>query len=61
VADVVDGDAEPTSYVSFQTKEAGANPAVTISVAKRRGTNAIDVSQRVIEKLDTLKGTVIPS
>jgi multidrug efflux pump subunit AcrB len=61
VADVADGDAEPTSYVSFQTREAGANPAVTISVAKRRGTNAIDVSQRVIEKLDTLKGTVIPS
>jgi multidrug efflux pump subunit AcrB len=61
VADVVDGDAEPTSYVTFQTREAGANPAVTIAIAKRKGTNAIDVSRRVSDKLETLKGTLIPS
>jgi multidrug efflux pump subunit AcrB len=61
VAAVVDGDAEPTSYVTFQTREAGAHPAVTISVAKRKGANAIDVSHRVAEKLDTLKGTLIPA
>ncbi len=60
LADVVDGDAEPTSYVTFQSREAGANPAVTISVAKRKGTNAIDVGHRVTQKLETLKGTLIP-
>src|SRR5262245_10542873 len=39
VADVVDGDAEPASYVTFQSKASGAQPAVTIAVAKRKGTN----------------------
>ena len=61
VAEVVDGDAEPTSYVAFQSKASGAQPAVTIAVAKRKGTNATDVARRVAEKLDTLKGTLVPS
>ena len=61
VADVVDGDAEPTSYVTFQSKTSGAQSAVTIAVAKRKGTNATDVARRVIGKLDTLKGSLVPS
>jgi multidrug efflux pump subunit AcrB len=61
VAAVVDGEAEPTSYVTFQSKTSGAQPAVTIAVAKRKGTNATDVAHRVIEKLDTLKGSLVPS
>ena len=61
VAEVVDGDAEPTSYVTFQSKTSGAQPAVTIAVAKRKGTNATDVARRVAEKLDTLKGSLVPS
>ncbi len=40
---------------------AGAGePAVTISVAKRQGVNAIDVVGAVLAKIETLKGTVIP-
>ena len=61
VADVVDGDAEPSSYVTFRSKTSGAQPAVTISVAKRKGTNATDVARRVAGKLDTLKGSLVPS
>jgi multidrug efflux pump subunit AcrB len=61
LAMVVDGDAEPTSYVTFQSRAGGAQPAVTIAVAKRKGTNAIDVAHRVTQKLDTLKGTLVPS
>jgi multidrug efflux pump subunit AcrB len=61
VAEVVEGDAEPTSYVTFQSKTSGAQPAVTIAVAKRKGTNATDVSHRVAEKLGTLKGSLVPS
>ena len=61
VAAVVDGDAEPTSYVTFQSKAVGAQPAVTIAVAKRKGTNATDVAHRVVEKLDTLEGSLVPS
>ncbi len=61
VAQVEDGDAEPTSYVRFQAKGQGATPAVTISVAKRKGANATAVGHRVAAKLDTLKGTMIPA
>jgi multidrug efflux pump subunit AcrB len=61
VAAVVDGVAEPASYVTFLSKWSGAQPAVTIAVAKRKGTNATDVSRRVAEKLDTLKGSLVPS
>src|SRR5262245_23603046 len=61
VADVVDGDAEPDSYVAFQSKASGAQPAVTIAVAKRKGTNATDVAARVSAKLETLKGLIVPS
>ena len=61
VADVVDGDAEPASYVAFQSKASGAQPAVTIAVAKRKGTNATDVTARVTAKLETLKGSIVPS
>jgi multidrug efflux pump subunit AcrB len=60
LAEVLDGDAEPTAYVTFQSRE-GARPAVTIAVAKRQGSNAIDVARRVNAKLDTLKGTLVPS
>ena len=61
VADVVDGDAEPTSYVTFESRASGAHPAVTIAVAKRKGTNATDVAHRVVAKLHTLEGSIVPS
>ncbi|HNR37269.1 MAG TPA: efflux RND transporter permease subunit, partial [Candidatus Hydrogenedentes bacterium] len=35
--------------------------AVTISVAKRKGSNAITIADHVIEKVRALQGTVIPS
>jgi len=60
VATVADGDSEPVSYVSFASRDGGSRPAVTIAVAKRKGTNAIDVAHRVLSKVDTLKGTLIP-
>jgi multidrug efflux pump subunit AcrB len=41
-------------------QDGGVFPAVTISVAKRKGTNATQVSEAVIEKIHRLKGTLIP-
>lgn len=38
----------------------GVFPAVTISVAKRKGTNAIEIADRVITKVSQLQGTLIP-
>jgi multidrug efflux pump subunit AcrB len=61
VAAVADAEAEPTSYVSFRSRESGVHPAVTISIAKRKGTNAIAIRDAVLAKLDVLAGTVVPS
>ncbi len=71
VATVVDGPAEPTDYVAFGVGPAGRaestgpinrlQHAVTISVAKRQGTNAIDIAHQVLAKVESLKGKIIPS
>jgi multidrug efflux pump subunit AcrB len=66
VATVRDGPEEPTDYVYFGTGGAtngqgGTYPAVTLTVAKRKGANATNVSQDVLTKLDSLRGYVIPS
>ena len=66
VATVMDGPEEPTDYVYFGTGGAangqgGMYPAVTLTVAKRKGANATNVSQDVLTKLDSLRGYVIPS
>jgi multidrug efflux pump subunit AcrB len=60
VASIADGPQEPADYVYSGTKS-GIAPAVTISVAKRKATNATVVSRSVIDKVESLKGTVIPS
>jgi multidrug efflux pump subunit AcrB len=60
VAEVVDGDGEPESYVTFIGRDGRVFPAVTISVAKRRGTNAIDLARRIEEKLASVRGTLVP-
>ena len=36
-------------------------PAVTLSIAKRPGANAITVANEVLRKIDTLKGRIIPA
>jgi multidrug efflux pump subunit AcrB len=60
VAEIVDGGEEPAHYVFHGTRD-GEEPAVTLSIAKRPGANAISVADEVLRKVDTLKGTVIPA
>jgi multidrug efflux pump subunit AcrB len=60
VAEVIDGGEESTQYVNFSTGE-GFEPAVTIAVAKRKSTNAVDVAHAVTAKVDALKGKLIPN
>jgi multidrug efflux pump subunit AcrB len=66
VARIIDGPEEPADYVlagvgpSARGKGAAFAPAVTLSVAKRKGTNAIGVADRVIEKVEAVKGRMIP-
>jgi multidrug efflux pump subunit AcrB len=61
VASVTDGDAEPTSHVTYQERDGRSYPAVTLAVSKRKGTNAIEITRRVEGAMERLRGTVIPS
>lgn len=61
VASVADGGAEPTNYVFYHPQPGRMFPAVTVSIAKRRGTNAIELTRAVEEKLETLRGFLLPS
>jgi multidrug efflux pump subunit AcrB len=61
VAEIADGDSEPGSYVTFAARDGRTFPAVTISVAKRRGTNAIDIASRIEEKIATVRGVSVPA
>jgi multidrug efflux pump subunit AcrB len=60
VARLSDGDAEPTSYVRFHSREQGAHPAVTIAAAKRKGANAITVANQIEAKLETVRRLLLP-
>lgn len=42
------------------TEQADNAPAVTLAIAKKHGTNGVDVANAVLDKLATLKGRVIP-
>lgn len=68
VAEIQDGAEEPTQYVLFgagaahpTTAPIGEEPAVTLSIAKRPGANAITVAEQVLRKVDALKGREIPA
>jgi multidrug efflux pump subunit AcrB len=69
VASIVDGPESPSSYVSFgygKANEASSEfrseyPAVTISVAKVKGADAMKVSEKIINKVERLKLTMIPN
>ena len=73
VATVVDGPADPDQYVFIGRGPAGAEkrlealqpttgvaPAVTLTVAKRKGTNATRVAGRVLARMEDARGTILP-
>lgn len=60
VAEIHDGGEEAVQYVLHGTKT-DEEPAVTLSIAKRPGANAISVADEVTRKVDLLKGSIIPA
>jgi multidrug efflux pump subunit AcrB len=65
---IEDGPAEPSSYVMFAsargTTASTANaefPAVTVTLAKRKGTNATFIARNVLQKVDSLRGNTLPN
>ena len=67
VETIEDGPAEPDNYVLFgegrsdAAHKAGAEyPGVTITISKRKGTNATIISERVLDQIKSLSGYVLP-
>jgi multidrug efflux pump subunit AcrB len=72
VAAIVDGPGEPDQYVLFGMGPAAEQvdvggplnstvfPAVTLTIAKRKGANAITVADKVLHRLEGVKGIIIP-
>jgi multidrug efflux pump subunit AcrB len=72
VASVIDGPALKTTYsrIGFShyyrkkhqlTEDSLTCPAVTLALSKKKGTNAVNVANDILNRLDELKRTVIPS
>jgi multidrug efflux pump subunit AcrB len=70
VAEVSDAPEDPTQYVWMGTGPAAGEkgidragmdtPAVTLSIAKKPGTNAVELVEQLDAMIDELRGTVIP-
>ncbi len=63
---IVDGAAEPADYVVYGTANSSGSaarqyPAVTITVAKRKGTNATDIANAVLKSVHRMQGVTIPT
>src|SRR5512146_3075876 len=64
---ITDGPSEPTDYVMFSSAAGSPNarpgdyPAVTITVAKRKGTNATIIAEKILERVHELRGNTIPA
>ena len=69
VAAIQDGPQTPKNYVSFGYGKANVKfskfnseyPAVTISVAKVKGADAMKISEKILERVETLKQNIIPT
>jgi multidrug efflux pump subunit AcrB len=65
-ASITDGAAEPDDYVLYANGraakggESGDYPAVTITLAKRKGTNATDITLAAEKKIESLRGYLLP-
>ncbi|MGO8754960.1 MAG: efflux RND transporter permease subunit [Gallionellaceae bacterium] len=70
VADIKDSAGQPSTYVWLGTGEAagdkaisghGEFSAVTVQVTKKPGENAVDIADKLMQRVEELKGSVIPS
>jgi multidrug efflux pump subunit AcrB len=62
VARIEDGGEEPSQYVRYASAGDPASwPAVTLAVSKRKGANAIGVADRVLSRVDAVRGSLLPS
>ena len=74
IAKISDGPGEPSNYVFFGSGPAAAKentshlktdngniyPAVTLTIAKRKGSNAVTITRRILKTIQKAKGSIIP-
>lgn len=60
VAEVTDGPEEPSAYVFHAEWDRGIESAVTLSIAKEPGANAVNISREVLRKLKEVRGRILP-
>jgi len=68
IASVVAGPDQPARYVwhapgaggPHQADRGQTYPAVTLAISKKAGENAVDVAEKVIERVNSLQGSVLP-
>ena len=60
VATVTDDGGEPDDYVMHYPGPGQGFQAVTLSIAKRKGTNAIDLTRAVAAKVEVARGYLLP-
>ncbi|VAW59468.1 Acriflavin resistance protein [hydrothermal vent metagenome] len=68
VADIRRGPDQPEQYTGFgraagstlNTANGVVYPAVTLAIAKQSGTNAVEIAEQVIQRVEQLKGVFIP-
>ncbi len=65
---IVDGPADADNYVLFGATALSAHgspaqeyPAVTIAIAKRKGSNATDVANAVLKRISLMRGITLPA
>jgi len=60
VATIADEGEEPIQYVRYSDRNGFAAPAVTISIAKRKGANAVVVAANVFQRVEAMKAAQLP-
>ena len=60
IAMVLDGPEEAVTYSRISFPDGTVLPAVTLALAKKRGTNAVDVAKQILKRLEELRDKVIP-
>ncbi len=70
IAEVMDGPEDPVQYVAYGTGAAhdtetespeGVEQAVTLTIAKRSGTDAMQIADEILARIEVLKASLIPS
>jgi len=68
VADIRHGHDQPEQYVWYGSgpaskevvKAVNSQPAVTLAIAKQPGTNAVQIADQIVERMEALQGIFIP-